>query len=87
MPFILLLFTLNMTNRQKYDSYHILRGVDTTLYGPKQLKVVFIKLKDLLFSSCTQELITPALLLLLLLLLVLLLLLIIIIVINYYYHY
>ena len=86
MPFILLLFTLNMTNRQKYDSYHILRGVDTTLYGPKQLKVVFIKLKDLLFSSCTQELITPALLLPLLLL-VLLLLLIIIIVINYYYHY
>ena len=86
MPFILLLFTLNMTNRQKYDSYHILRGVDTTLYGPKQLKVVFIKLKDLLFSRCTQELITPALLLPLLLL-VLLLLLIIIIVINYYYHY
>ena len=86
MPFILLLFTLNMTNRQKYDSYHILRGVDTTLYGPKQLKVVFIKLKDLLFSSCTQELITPALLLPLFLL-VLLLLLIIIIVINYYYHY
>ena len=40
-PGLLFCFYLPWTwPTQKYDSYHVLREVDTTPYGPKQLKVV-----------------------------------------------